>query len=192
MSLSHCLPFPQLLKDNHLTSFLWIFRDILSICKSVPLKNFCAFSNIILFFKIILCIDIFIFDCTGSPLLCGLSLVAGNRGYFLVVVRRFLIAMAPLDADHRLEGMLASVTVAHGLSNCSSKALEHRLSRCGTRAYLLHSMWDVSQPGIKPISLALASRFFTIEPWGKPVLPIFKHSSFFIELALWALWSFDT
>ena len=79
-----------------------------------------------------------------------------------------------------------------GLSNYSSQALEHRLSHCGTWAYLLHSMWDVPQPGIKPISLALASKFFTIEPWGKPVLPIFKHSSFFIELALLALWSFDT
>ena len=29
-------------------------------------------------------------------------------------------------------------------------------------------MWDLPRPGIKPMSLALAGRFFTTEPPGKP------------------------
>ena len=34
----------------------------------------------------------------------------------------------------RAVGVWASVAVAHGLSSCSSQALERRLSSCGTRA----------------------------------------------------------
>ena len=34
---------------------------------------------------------------------------------------------------HRLSGAQASVVVAHGLSNCVSQALEHRLNSCSTQ-----------------------------------------------------------
>ena len=34
---------------------------------------------------------------------------------------------------------------------------------------MTHGMWDLSRPGIKPMSPALAGRFFTSEPPGKPV-----------------------
>ena len=40
--------------------------------------------------------------CAGSSLLRGLSLVVENRGYSLVVVRGFLIAVASLVMEHGL------------------------------------------------------------------------------------------
>ena len=55
-----------------------------------------------------------------------------------------------------------------GFSSCGSQALEHRLNSCGSQAYLLHSIWDLPRPGIKPVSLALAGRLFTSGPPGKP------------------------
>ena len=65
--------------------------------------------------------------------------------------------------------MRASVVSACGLSSCGSWALEHRLNSFGARAQLLHSMWNLSGPGIEPVSPALAGRFFTTEPSGKPL-----------------------
>ena len=70
-------------------------------------------------------------------------------------------------------GAWASVVVAHELSSCS-RALERRLSSCGTRAQLLHGMWDIPGPGLEPMSLALAGGFLTTVPPGKPVLNIFN------------------
>ena len=70
---------------------------------------------------------------------------------------------------HRLQGTQASVVVAHtlssfdsqalgssGFSSCGLRALERRLSSCGAQAQLLHSMWDLPGPGIKPVSPACA------------------------------------
>ena len=65
-------------------------------------------------------------------------------------------------------GMRASVVVARGLSSCGSWALECRPSSCGTRAWLLRGMWDLPGPGLKPVSPALAGRFSTAAPPGKP------------------------
>ena len=44
----------------------------------------------------------------------------------------------------------------------------HRLSNCGSRAQLLHGMWDLPRPGLEPVSSALAGRFSTTVPPGKP------------------------
>ena len=65
-------------------------------------------------------------------------------------------------------GAWTSVAVACGLSSCSSWALEQRLNSCGTWALLLQSMWNLLGSGIEPMSPALAGRFFTTEPPGKP------------------------
>ena len=43
-----------------------------------------------------------------------------------------------------------------------------RLSRCGSRAQLLRGMWDLPRPGLEPVSPALAGRFSTTAPPGKP------------------------
>jgi len=41
---------------------------------------------------------------------------------------------------------------------------EHRLSGCVTWAYWSHGMWDLPEPGIKPMSPALAGGFLTTGP----------------------------
>ena len=53
-------------------------------------------------------------------------------------------------------------------SSCSSPALEHRLSSCGSQAQLFLGRWDIPGPGIKPECPTLAGRFFTTESPGKP------------------------
>ena len=55
-----------------------------------------------------------------------------------------------------------------GFSSCGSRALERRLSSCGTWASLLCSMWDLPRPGLEPVSPALAGGFPTTVPPGKP------------------------
>ena len=65
-------------------------------------------------------INLFSFGCTGSLLLCGLSLVAESGGYSSL-----------RSAGSRRAG---SVVVARGLSSCGTRALECRLSSCGVRA----------------------------------------------------------
>ena len=54
----------------------------------------------------------------------GFSVVAESGGYSLVAVLRFLIVVASLVAERRLESFQASVVAVPGL-------LEHRLNSCG-------------------------------------------------------------
>ena len=113
------------------------------------------FSRFSLSFYIYIYIDTqfiyFIFGCAGS----GFSLVVVSGGYSLVEVHgAILFAEASLVA-------------------------EHRLSTCGARASLLHSMWDLPGPGIEPVSPALAGRFLTTEPPGKPQ-PCYSMNQYFI------------
>ena len=72
---------------------------------------------------------------------------------------------------------------ARALSSCgergpltiaASLVAEHslqmrRLSSCGSRAQLLRGMWDLPRPGLEPVSPALAGRFSTTAPPGKPM-----------------------
>ena len=60
-----------------------------------------------------------------------------------------------------------------GFSSCGSWTLEHRLGSCDAQAELLQGMWDLPIPGIEPPSPALAHRFFTTEPPGKPSSGLF-------------------
>ena len=57
-----------------------------------------------------------------------------SRAGSLVAMRGFLIAVASLVVEHRLQGTRASVVVAYGLSSFGSWALEHRLDSCGAWA----------------------------------------------------------
>ena len=68
----------------------------------------------------------------------------------------------------------------HSSSRCAglftiaaSLVAEHRLqtrmlSSCGSRAWLLRGMWDLPRPGLEPVFPALAGRFSTTVPPGKP------------------------
>ena len=48
-------------------------------------------------------------------------------------------------------------------------ALGHQLNGCCTPAWLPHSMWDLPGSGTEPVSPALAGRFCTTKPPGKPL-----------------------
>ena len=70
--------------------------------------------------------------------------------------------------------IVASLVVEHRLQT-------RRLRSCGSRAQLLHGMWDLPRPGLEPVSPALAGRFSTTVPPGKPSAPLFYTA--------WVLWS---
>ena len=71
-----------------------------------------------------------------------------------IAVRGPLIIAASLVAEHTLQ--------------------TRRLSSCGSRAYLLRGMWDLPRPGLEPVCPALAGRFSTTAPPGKPLYFDFK------------------
>ena len=77
----------------------------------------------------------------------GLSLVAASGGHSSSWCTGLSLSQ-PLVAEHRLQ--------------------TRRLSSCGTQAQLLRGMWDLPRPGLKPVSPALAGRFSTTAPPGKP------------------------
>ena len=79
----------------------------------------------------------------------------GKRGPLFIAVRGPLTIAASLVAEHRLQ-------------TC-------RLSSCGSRAQLLRGMWDLPRPGLEPVSPALAGRFSTSAPPGKPALIYFNN-----------------
>ena len=77
----------------------------------------------------------------------------GKRGPLFIVVRGPLTIAASLVAEHRLQ--------------------TRRLSSCGSQAQLLRGMWDPPRPGLEPVSPALAGRFSTTAPRGKPPESLF-------------------
>ena len=72
----------------------------------------------------------------------------GEWGPLFIAVHGPLTISASLVAEHRLQ--------------------TRRLSSCGSRAQLLHGMWDPPRPGLEPVSPALAGRLSTTAPPGKP------------------------
>ena len=85
----------------------------------------------------------------------------GKRGPFVMAVRGPLTIAASLVGEHRLQ--------------------TRRLSSCGSRAQLLRGMWDLLRPGLEPVFPALAGRFSTTAPPGKPV---FYFSNFILFFTL--------
>ena len=85
--------------------------------------------------------------CAGAFSSCG------KRVPLFIAVRRPLTITASLIAEHRLQ--------------------TRRLSICGSRAQLLRGMWDLPRPGLEPVSPALAGRFLTTVPPGKPLVGYF-------------------
>ena len=103
----------------------------------------------------------------------GLSLVEVSRGHSLLQCTGFSLRWLLL---------LRSTGSRHtGFSSCGSWALEHRLSSCGARASPLRGMWDLPRPGLEPVSPALAGRFSTTAPLGKPHASVFKTKSYCVR-----------
>ena len=104
----------------------------------------------------------------------GLSLVVASGGYCFLRCTGFSLRCLLLLRSTALRAQ-ASVVVACGLSSCGLRALEFRLSSCGTQAQLVHGMWDLPGPGLELMSPALAGGFLTTAPPGK------SYSQFFEE-----------
>ena len=104
------------------------------------------------FFKLIYYYLLFLFLAVLGLRFCARALSScGKRGPLFIAVRGPpLTIAASLVAEHRLQ--------------------MRRLSKCGSRAQLLRDMWDLPRPGLKPVSPALAGRFSTTAPPGKPQL----------------------
>ena len=133
------------------------------------LKFFPDQKFLFVLFLIYLFIYLFIF---------GLSWVfIAVRGPFLVAASRGYSTLRCAGFSLRWLLLLRSMGSRHaGFSSCGSRALERRLSSCGTWAQLLHGMWDLPRPGLEPTSPALAGRFLTTAPPGKSLFVLFLSS----------------
>ena len=85
---------------------------------------------------------------------CARAFSSGRRGPLFIVVHGPLTIAASLVVEHRLQ--------------------TRRLSNCGSRAQLFCGMWDLPRPGLEPVSPALAGRFSTTAPPGKPFFFVFN------------------
>ena len=90
----------------------------------------------------------------------------GKWGPLFIAMRGPLTIAASLVAEHRLQ-------------MC-------RLSNCGSRAQLLRGMWDLPRPGLEPVCPALAGRFSTTVPPGKP-----RVADLYINLTPATTWRVD-
>ena len=115
-------------------------------------------------------IYLFIFGCFGSSLLPVGFLQLWRAGATLHCSVRASHCGGFSCCRAWASGAQASVVVACGLSRCGSWVVEHRLSSCGAWAQLLRGMWDLPGPRLEPMSPALAGRFLTTAPPGKPPL----------------------
>ena len=102
------------------------------------------------------CINLFIYSflaVLGLRFCVRAFSSSSERGPLFIAVRGPLTATASPVAGHRLQ--------------------TRRLSSCGSRAQPLCGMWDPPKPGLEPMSPALAGRFSTTAPLGKPLKNIF-------------------
>ena len=137
-----------------------IGRQILNHCatREVPYMCFYAlsFMYIDFFKKFILFIYLFIYLAVLGLHFCARAFSScSEQGPLFIAVHRPLTVAASLVGEHRLQ--------------------MRRLSSCGSRAQLLRGMWDPPRPGLEPVSPALAGRFSTTAPPGKPCILIFIH-----------------
>ena len=114
------------------------------------LYNLCLKYFFFFFIVFFLNLFIYLFMAVLGLRFCARAFSScGKRGSLFIVVRRPLTIAASLVAEHRLQ--------------------KRRLSNCSSRAQLLRSMWDPPRPGLEPVSPALAGRFSTTAPPGKPL-----------------------
>ena len=93
----------------------------------------------------------------------------GKWGPLFIAVRGPLTIAASLAAEHRLQ--------------------TRRLSNCGSRAQSLRGIWDLPRPGLEPVSPALAGRFSTTAPPGKPYMGVLIESMEMKKMIYWSRFS---
>ena len=88
----------------------------------------------------------------------------GKRRPLFIAVHGPLTVAASLVVEHRLQ--------------------TRRLSNCGSWAWSLRGMWDLPRPGLEPVPPALAGRFSTTVPPGKPPISFISALTFMISFLL--------
>ena len=112
-------------------------------------------SGTVLFLYIFFVLFCF-FGGVGSSFLCeGFLQLWQVGGSLFIAVNGPLTIAASLVAEHRLQ--------------------MRRLSSCGSRAQLLHGMWDPPRSGLESVSPTLAGRFPTTAPPGKLLAQFYSH-----------------
>ena len=120
------------------------------------------------FFFFLIYLFIYFWLCWAFVFVRGLFSSCGKWGPLFIAARGPLITAASLAAEHRLQ--------------------TRRLSSCGSRAQLLCGMWDPPRPGLEPVSPALAGRFSTTAPPGKPAWLLFDQRTHSLrEKGQWGL-----
>ena len=111
------------------------------------------------------------------PCKVGTSLGSSSSRLFIYLFPYLLICLfvclfngcvgssPPCEGPLQLWQAGASLVAEHRLQT-------RRLSNCGSRAQLLRGMWNLPRPGLEPVSPALAGRFSTTMPPGKPLISI--------------------
>ena len=149
--------------QNSLCPWLWQWSFHLSQCQLTPVSlsfiylnqvplipsGYHSVARALFFFFFLIFIYLYLFLAVLGLRFCTRAFSScGKRGPLLIAVRGPLTVVASLVAEHRLQ--------------------TRRLSNCGSRAQPLRGMWDLPRPGLEPVSPALAGRFSTAAPPGKP------------------------
>ena len=111
------------------------------------------FFNFLIYYLFIIIIFLFL-AVLGLRFFARAFSSCGEWGPLFIAVRGPLTIAASLVAEQRLQTL--------------------KLSSCGSRAQLLRGMWDLPRPGLEPVSPALAGRFSTTVPPGKPYFFFFN------------------
>ena len=142
------------------------FKKKRSLCKQSDQQKLLVTSPFLVnrhsfFLKFIYFIYYLFLAVLGLRCYHGLSLVAVSGGYSSLWCTGFSLRWLLL--------LESTGSRCANFSSCGSQALERRRSSCGARAQLLRGMWDLPEPGLVPVSPALAGGFLTAAPPGKPV-----------------------
>ena len=117
-------------------------------------------------------VGIFVFSCQYSVDFISFSLASDFFFFLIYLFYLFLAVLGPRFCARAFSscgkrGPLF-ITARGPLTIAASLVAEHRLSNCGSWAQLLRGTWDPPRPGLEPVSPALAGRFSTTAPPGKP------------------------
>ena len=135
---------------------LFSHQMLLLLLNANSLLSFLSHHRLLFFFLLF----IYFWLCWVFVSVRGLSPVAESGGHSSSRCAG-LSPSRPLLLRSTGSRRAGSVVVAHGLQT-------RRLSSCGSQAQLLRGMWDLPRPGLEPVSPALAGRFSTTAPPGKP------------------------
>ena len=136
---------------------IWILGNTIQLITKVTLKYFSFDSNtwllslaasVSFFFFNFYFIYFYFMAVLGLRFCVRAFSSCDKQGPLFITVHGLLTIAASLVAEHRLQ--------------------TRRLSNCGSQAQSLRGMWDLPRPRLEPVSPALAGRFSTTVPPGKP------------------------